>query len=91
MLNAKGKYDPAVVKALIRVINKKNNIDPADMLPLEKLKAGMVLMDDLRLEQGRLLITKGTKLMDTSIQTLHALGEREMIPKKIYVTIPEKP
>lgn len=90
ILDAEGKYDAAVVKALIRVINRKNNIDPADMVPLEKLKAGMVLMDDLRLEEGRLLITKGTKLMDASIQTLQSLGERGMIPQKIYVAIPEQ-
>lgn len=85
----KGKYDARVVKALIRVIHQKKNIDPADMVRLEDLKAGMVLMDDLRLDGGRLLITKGTKLVDASIQTLRSLGVREMIPREIYVAIPE--
>lgn len=89
--DCEGKYDAAVVKALIRAIHKKKNIDPADMVDLVKLKGGMVLMDDLRLEGGRLLITKGTKLVDASIQTLNTLGERGLIPQKIYVAIPEKP
>ncbi len=89
IIDAEGKYDPAVVKALIRVINRKHNIDPADMVPLQKLKTGMVLMDDLRLEEGRLLITKGTKLVDATIQTLQSLAERGLIPSKIYVAIPE--
>lgn len=90
IIDAGGKYDAAVVKALIRVINRKNNIDPTDMVLLAKLKAGMVLMDDLRLEEGRLLITKGTKLVDASIQTLQLLGDRGLIPGKIYVAIPEQ-
>jgi hypothetical protein len=88
--DTEGKYDAAVVKALIRVIHKKRNIDPADMVGLGKLKVGMVLMDDLRLEGGRLLLTKGTKLVDASIQTLKTLGERGLIPQKIYVAIPEQ-
>lgn len=85
-----GKYDARVVKALIRVIHQKKNIDPADMIDLDDLKAGMVLMDDLRLEGGRLLITKGTKLVDASVQTLQGLGAREMIPREIYVCIPRQ-
>ncbi|MGD9364234.1 MAG: HD domain-containing phosphohydrolase [Desulfobacteraceae bacterium] len=89
MNNREGKYDPVVVKALMDVIHKKNNIDPADMIPLDDLKAGMVLMDDLRLDGGRLLLTKGTKLVDASVQTLRGLGAREMIPRHIYVSIPE--
>jgi hypothetical protein len=85
-----GKYDAKVVKALIRVIHQKKNIDPADLVDLDDLKAGMVLMDDLRLEGGRLLITKGTKLVDVSVQTLQGLGAREIIPREIYVSIPER-
>lgn len=85
-----GKYDAKVVKALIHVIHQKKNIDPADMVDLDDLKAGMVLMDDLRLEGGRLLITKGTKLVDAAVQTLQGLGAREMIPREIYVSIPEQ-
>jgi HD-GYP domain-containing protein (c-di-GMP phosphodiesterase class II) len=86
--NSEGKYDAAVVKALIRVIHKNKNIDPVDRIGLEQLKVGMVLMDDLRLDGGRLLITRGTKLVDASIQTLKTLGERGLIPWKIYVAIP---
>ena len=85
-----GKYDDKVVKAMIRVVHKRNNIAPADMVPLDDLQAGMVLMDDLRLEGGRLLITKGTRLADAAIQTLQSLGAREMIPMEIYVTVPEE-
>ncbi|MGD9187848.1 MAG: HD domain-containing phosphohydrolase [Desulfobacteraceae bacterium] len=88
--NDEGKYDSGVVKSLIRVIYKKKNIDPADMVDLDELKAGMVLMDGLHMDGGRLLISKGTKLVDASIQTLQAFGERGLIPRKIYVAIPDQ-
>jgi response regulator RpfG family c-di-GMP phosphodiesterase len=90
LINDESKYDASVVKALIRVIHKKKNIDPADMVELDKLKAGMVLMDDLRLDGGRLLIAKGAKLVDASVQTLQGLGSRGLIPREIYVAIPEQ-
>jgi hypothetical protein len=90
LTNVEGKYDSGVVKALIRVIYKKKNIDPADMVDLDELKAGMVLMDGLHMDGGRLLISKGTKLVGASIQTLQTLGERGLIPRKIYVAIPDQ-
>lgn len=86
--NTEGVYDAGVVKALIRFLQKEKNIQPADLVPLEDLESGMVLMDDLHMEGGRLLITKGTKLVAASVQTLQALGERGLIPRKICVAMP---
>jgi adenylate cyclase len=88
--NAEGRYDPEVARTLIRVIHQKNNIDPVEMVRLDDLKAGMVLMDDLRLEGGRLLITKGSKLADATVQTLQGLGARGLIPPEVYAAIPEQ-
>jgi hypothetical protein len=55
---------------------------------VDDLKAGMVLMDDLRLEGGRLLITKGSKLVDTTVHTLQGLGARGLIPREVFAAIP---
>jgi hypothetical protein len=60
------------------------------MVRLDDLKAGMVLMDDLRLEGGRLLIAKGSKLLDATVQTLPGLGARGVIPREVYAAIPEQ-
>lgn len=87
--DADGKYDAGVVRALIRVIHQKKNIDPTDLVRLDDLKVGMVLMEDLRLEGGRLLITKGTKLVVASVQTLQGLGSRGLIPSEIFVAMSE--
>lgn len=84
------KYDPKVVKALMHVIHREKNIAPTEMVALNKLKTGMVLMDDLRLKGGRLLITRGTTLDPASVQSLQRLAEREMIPQQLYVSLPRK-
>ena len=84
-----GRYDAEVVQALIRIIHQEKNIDPSDMVALDDLKTGMVLMADLNLDGGRLLIPKGKKSLDASIQTLQSLGTRGMIPPKLLVSIPE--
>ncbi len=84
-----GRYDAEVVRALIRIVHHQKNIDPSDMVALDDLKVGMVLMADVHLDGGRLLVTKGKKLLDASIQTLQSLGMRGLIPPKLFVAIPE--
>jgi response regulator RpfG family c-di-GMP phosphodiesterase len=88
-LDANQKYDPEVVSALVKVIRKSKHIDPSYTIDLENVEGGMVLMEDLRLNDGRLLLTKGTKLKETTVQSIRSIGERGMIPNKLVVSIPE--
>jgi response regulator RpfG family c-di-GMP phosphodiesterase len=89
LIDSNQKYDVDVVTALIKVIRKSKNIDPSYTISLEEIKAGMVLMEDLRLNDGRLLLTKGTRLKETTTQTIQSIGERGMLPDKLVVSIPE--
>jgi hypothetical protein len=57
---------------------------------LNKVKAGMVLMEDLKLNDGRLLLTKGTKLKATSIESIISIGERGLIPNTLTVSVPNE-
>jgi response regulator RpfG family c-di-GMP phosphodiesterase len=84
------EYDKEVVDALIQVIHKDKNIDPSYTVGLNEIKAGMALMEDLRLKDGRLLLTKGTRLKETTIQSILTIGERGMIPDKLVVSIPNE-
>jgi nitrogen fixation protein len=59
------------------------------MVEGDDLESGMVLMDDLRLEGGRLLLTKGTRLGTKAIESIRNMQMRGVIPHKIYVSIPE--
>ena len=83
------KYDLEVVSALIKVIRKSKNIDPSYTVSLQDLKAGMALMEDLRLNDGRLLLTKGTRLKEATVESIQSIAERGMIPDKLVVSIPE--
>lgn len=88
LIESNRKYDMDVVTALIKVIRKSNNIDPFYAISLKEIEAGMVLMEDLRLNDGRLLLTKGTRLKETTTQTIQSIGERGMLPDKLVVSIP---
>jgi response regulator RpfG family c-di-GMP phosphodiesterase len=88
-IDSNQKYDIEVVSALIKVVRKAKNIDPSHTVSTHDIQAGMILMEDLRLNDGRLLLTKGTKLKDTTIQSIQSILERGMISDKLVVSIPE--
>lgn len=90
LMEANQKYDVEVVSALIKTLRKTRKIMPTYTLGLEKLKAGMVLMEDLRLTDGRLLLTKGTKLKDASIVSIRSIGERGLINARLSVSFPQE-
>lgn len=88
LLGAKKKYDVQVVTELIKKVRELNKIDPTFVVKLDNIKAGMILMEDLRLNDGRLLLTKGTKLKSSSIDSIISIGERGLIPDKFAVSFP---
>jgi response regulator RpfG family c-di-GMP phosphodiesterase len=88
LIDSNQKYDMDVVSALLKVIRKSKNIDPSHTVSLQDIQAGMILMQDLRLNDGRLLLTKGTKLKGTTIQSIQSIAERGMIADRLVVSIP---
>jgi response regulator RpfG family c-di-GMP phosphodiesterase len=90
LMECNQKYDVEVVSALIKKIRENKKIDPTFVVELNKVKAGMVLMEDLKLNAGRLLLTKGTKLKATSIESIISIGERGLIPNTLTVSVPNE-
>lgn len=90
LMECNQKYDVEVVSALIKKIRENKKIDPTFVVELNKVKAGMVLMEDLKLNDGRLLLTKGTKLKATSIESIISIGERGLIPNTLTVSVPDE-
>ncbi len=90
LLDVNQKYDMDVVSALIKVVRKSKNIDPSYTVDLQEIEEGMVLMEDLRLNDGRLLLTKGTRFKATTIRSIQNIGERGMIPTKLVVSVTEE-
>lgn len=48
-------------------------------LACQQLKDGMILMQDLRIKDGRLLLIKGTMLNRQSVQSIHGIAARNLI------------
>jgi response regulator RpfG family c-di-GMP phosphodiesterase len=90
LLGCRQKYDIEVVSALIKMIRKSKNIAQTLTLSLEKIKEGMVLMEDLKLNDGRLLLTKGTRLKGTSVESIQSIGARGLIPTQLSISTPDE-
>lgn len=88
LMDSNQKYDVEVVSALIKKVRESKKIDPTFVVELENVEAGMVLMEDLKLKDGRLLLTKGTRLKGTSVESIKSIGERGLIPKTFTVSVP---
>ena len=90
LLEAGQKYDVDVLTALIKALRKAKNIEPTMVVDMQSLAAGMVLMEDLRLNDGRLLLTRGTRLKAKSVASIISIAERGMIPNRLTVSGAEK-
>ncbi|MEJ2038228.1 MAG: response regulator [Desulfosarcinaceae bacterium] len=88
LMEANQRYDMEVVSALIKSLRKAKKVLPTYSLSLTELKEGMMLMEDLRLTDGRLLLTKGTKLKGTSIASIKSIGERGLLTGHLNVSVP---
>ena len=88
LLGCNQKYDVEVVSTLIKKVRASRNIAPTLTLSLDKIKEGMVLMEDLKLNDGRLLLTKGTRLKGTSVVSIQGIGARGLIPNKLSISVP---
>ena len=90
LMDCNQKYDVEVVSALIKKVRESKKIAPTFVVELEKLKEGMVLMEDLKLNDGRLLLTKGTRLKGASVDSIKSIGERRLIQNTLTVSAPNE-
>jgi hypothetical protein len=81
------RYDGVIVRHFLKSIGSDITKKPINKLAFNLLKEGMVLMEDLRLSDGRLLLTRGTTLGDGSLQSIQTIGNRGMIEDAIAVTV----
>ncbi len=89
------KYDIEVVSKLMKKIEEYTNADKEKksggelilLIAIEMLKEGMVLEENLRVNDGRLLLVKGAELKKSTITTIHKLYEMKMIKNQIRVSV----
>lgn len=92
LLGAYRKYDINVVTKLIKIVKKAKLSEKEikeqkqDMwISYNELKEGMVLAQDIRLKDGRILLASSTKVKKASINYVQKLGENKLIDDRIYV------
>lgn len=81
------RYDGVIVRHFLKSIGS-DLTKTTNQLAYNLLKKGLVLMEDLRLKDGRLLLTRGTTLGAGALQSIQAIGERGMIEGTIAVKMP---
>jgi hypothetical protein len=81
------RYDGAVVDHFLKAIGSDATNPAIHKLAYNLLKKGMVLKEDLRLKDGRLLLTRGTVLGDGALQSIQTIGSRDMIDGAISVMV----
>lgn len=83
------KYDEMVALVLIDIT--RNSVSDSKkqqsrLLPIEHLRSGMVIPQDLFLSDGRMLLAKSTSLDEAMISAIRKLAELNMVPDAIAVT-----
>jgi response regulator RpfG family c-di-GMP phosphodiesterase len=82
------RYDAAFVRHFLTCIGRDPTIKTIQQLPFDQLEAGLVLADDLRMNDGRLLITRGTALNQNALKVIHEIGKRGKIDGMVAVMMP---
>ncbi len=86
IINGAGKrYDVSIVNYFLESLGRKTNPRKVNRLAFNLLERGMVLAKDLRLKDGRLLLTQGTKLDDSVLHSISKIGNRGIINGSIAV------
>ena len=83
------KYDPEVAAALLNTVAQEAGESKKKYLELKyyDLTEGMKLEEDLRIKDGRLLISMGTILKQTTIDSIQKVGEHKLIDGSIHVSV----
>ncbi|TCS62227.1 HD domain-containing phosphohydrolase [Varunaivibrio sulfuroxidans] len=78
--NRTGLYDPRLLKVVKSIfLSKEDRSKTAQQKVLElnvpQLRSGLTLLSDIKLQQGHLILAKGTKLTDTQIERLRNIAQ----------------
>jgi response regulator RpfG family c-di-GMP phosphodiesterase len=82
------RYDADLVSLFLTCIGSDPTIKTIQHLPFDQLEPGLVLADDLRLKDGRLLITRGTALDPNALKVIGEIGRQGMIDGRVAIMVP---
>jgi response regulator RpfG family c-di-GMP phosphodiesterase len=82
------RYDPAVVTLFFKHTAGQRPYQELLRLPVQALTEGLILMQDLRLKDGRLVVTRGTVLNGSAVQSIRNFCERGFLEGTVEVGEP---
>jgi len=82
------RYDPAMIRHFGDCIGIRHGQSVVRHLDYTRLRPGMTLVEDLRLSDGRLLLTRGTCLKESSLASIETIGNRGLIRELVEVSLP---
>jgi response regulator RpfG family c-di-GMP phosphodiesterase len=85
VLESRGGYDGSILKKLRVVVGGGSESGQVREVPLRMLTSGMVLDQDLRTNQGMLLVTRGHTVGESLLIRLRNLGDRQGLPEFVRV------
>jgi response regulator RpfG family c-di-GMP phosphodiesterase len=81
-------YDPDFVRFFLQTLDRKYPKPEMVLVKFPALQEGMVIMQELRLKDGRLLLNKGTILNERCIQSINNVGMNNLTDDHIQVAWP---
>jgi len=82
-----GRYDPAILETLEAVVGIETRTEER-AVSLNELTDDMVLVDDIRISDGRLLVARGYHINRTLRERLRNFAEKPGIKEPIWVRVP---
>lgn len=81
-----GAYDPGLLDAMLKVYGQEGEQMVVREIPIEELKPGMMLAEDLKSGNGMLLITRGHEVTEGLLERLRNMAQRRALPAKVRVS-----
>jgi response regulator RpfG family c-di-GMP phosphodiesterase len=88
MQGAGSRYDASFVSHFLTCLGRDPTIKTIKHLPFHQLDPGQVLADDLRMKDGRLLITRGTTLNLSALKIINEIGQHGKIEEMVAIMLP---
>jgi hypothetical protein len=83
------RYDGAVVQSFLQTLAQRRPYQNIRLVTEAELTPGLVLMQDVRLKDGRLLLTKGTLINHRVAESIQTIAHRGLIQGAIQVAEPK--
>ncbi|MEW5847941.1 MAG: HD domain-containing phosphohydrolase [Myxococcota bacterium] len=90
MLGRRGQYDPAILDGLTRLVGATGAHEHVRELGLGELGPGMVLAEDVKTLDGRLLIARGYQVTPNLLERIRNIGPTVGVRQPIRVVVPAR-